>query len=333
MRDNHWDVTFVSSAREGPGTELLRSIGINTMRCQINHENEFDVILDKVNPNLVLFDRFITEEQFGWRVYKYRKYTPIVIDTQDLHFLRLSRQQAVQSLGFKESVWSIKDTKIDNNSEYFLREMSSILRSNLSLVVSSFERQFLIEEYKISPSMTKLSTLYYKPIEEYVPYRRGEITTSYEKKNNFVMIGNFRHPPNYDGVLWMHNTIWPEIRKRIPTAQLHIYGVNPDSKMMSLTDSDSGFIIKGPIKHEQLYEKLSQYRVHLAPLRFGAGIKGKIADNWWVGNPSVSTFVGAEGMTLDNNGEDYALEWGGFIENEPLNFSDKAVLLLSLIHI
>jgi glycosyltransferase involved in cell wall biosynthesis len=171
--------------------------------------------------------------------------------------------------------------------EDLLRELSSIYRSDLTLVISSFELQLLTQQLGVPAELLLLQRLSYVA-------RREEDLPPHSQRQHFVSIGNFRHPPNADAVQWLAREIWPEIRKRMPEAQIHLFGAYPSREMMALTDENAGFFVKGQAPDQ--YETLMRYRVLLAPLRFGAGIKGKISDAWSVGTPVVTTPLGVEGM-------------------------------------
>jgi O-antigen biosynthesis protein len=139
------------------------------------------------------------------------------------------------------------------------------------------------------------------------------------------MIGNFRHGPNSDGVRWLCDKIWPKIRQALPEAEMHVYGAYPPREMMNLTNTQSGFHVKGPVKDH--LAMLKKYKLNLAPLRYGAGIKGKITDGWFSGTPVVTTPIGSEGMA---DGDEISLSqgWGGAIStSDPLDFAHKAVEL------
>ena len=133
-----------------------------------------------------------------------------------------------------------------------------------------------------------------------------------------MMIGNFRHAPNEDGVRWLIHEIWPLIRRRLPNVSLDIYGAYPSKEMMALTSKKEGIFVRGPISDH--LEVLRSHRVNLAPLRFGAGIKGKISDGWWAGTPVVATSIGAEGMS-----DSYS--FGGLIADSAEDFAEAAVRL------
>lgn len=302
-----WKVIFSSSSPENQYTEQLRRRGIETVFLHPN-DPTFDEWIRDAKPDFVIFDRFITEEQFSWRVTENSPDTIQILDTVDLQFLRRGRQQALED---GRTLQEIFECDFDLTSETALRELASIYRSDSTLILSDFEINLLIKRFQIPDDLLFLSRFHY-PVTEASP--------SFSERKNFVMIGNFRHPPNVDGIRWMQSQIWPLIRGKLKTAQLHIYGAYPQKEMMNLTNKETGFYVRGPI--EDHFNALRGYRVNLAPLRFGAGIKGKITDGWWVGTPVVTTPIGAEGMHQ-------SLSWGGAIAQGPEDFAEKAIALYS----
>ena len=90
-----YGITFASSASSSEKSFHLNSIGVATQQIAIN-DSSFDDFVRQLNPTLVLFDRFITEEQFAWRVTQCCPKTLKILDTEDLHFLRKARQQALK---------------------------------------------------------------------------------------------------------------------------------------------------------------------------------------------------------------------------------------------
>jgi hypothetical protein len=140
----------------------------------------------------------------------------------------------------------------------------------------------------------------------------------FEHRHGFVSIGNFRHAPNWDAVLYLKQAVWPRLRAKMPDAQIQIYGSYPPPKASALHQPEQGFHVRGWAEDAQ--QVMSQARVCLAPLRFGAGIKGKLADAMACGTPSVTTSIGAESMHGD-------LAWGGVIADQLDEFVDAAVLL------
>lgn len=295
-------VTFASSANESAHQEDLSNYPISYRLIQLN-DSSFNEFIKELNPQVVIFDRFMTEEQFSWRVMEECPQALRVLNTEDLHFLRDARHKALK----KEETLDLTELR----TELQLRELAAIYRSDVSLMVSDFEVKLLNESYGISKEK-----LVHLPI---YAQERALSLLPFEERTSFIFIGNFRHEPNWDATRYLKTTIWPLIRKKLPKAQLIIYGAYCGEKVHQLMNEREGFIVKG--RAENALEVVSKARVSLAPLRFGAGIKGKLLESMMVGTPSVTTQIGAEGMT---NGL-----WNGFIQDNPVEFAEKAVQLYS----
>jgi glycosyltransferase involved in cell wall biosynthesis len=269
-----WRISYFTPAKEDEFTLELRAEGIDARSTPSNHSS-FDELLARLQPEVVLFDRFVIEEKFGWRVARVCPAAVRVLDTVDLHFLRRARQRSL-----REGQGEISALDLETTDQ--LRELSSIYRSDLTLVLSDFELD-LLAGLGLPSELLKLLR---------IAYPEPRVPTGVRR--DFVFFGGFRHAPNVDAVHWLKREIWPLIRERLPAAELHIYGAYPPREIGALDDGANGFRISGWA--EDQYETLSRYRVNLAPLRFGAGIKGKISDGWLVGTPAVATSIGAEGM-------------------------------------
>mmetsp|Transcript_17967 Transcript_17967/g.30060 ORF Transcript_17967/g.30060 Transcript_17967/m.30060 type:complete len:463 (-) Transcript_17967:36-1424(-) len=284
FQKQNWKVLYSSQSKENQFSEQLRNEGVTTVRHAANC-SRFDDFIKNEQPDFVIYDRYVTEEQFGWRVKEYSPSSVQILDTQDLHFLRKQRQKAHED--GVESLESISKGEIELIGETTLRELASIYRCDCSILISDFEFQLLTNKFKVPSSMLHIGRLSYDPAEEF---------RSYEKRTrDFCMIGNFRHAPNYDATFWLKEKIWPLIRARLPTAEVDIYGAYPPKEVMKLSSAKEGFHVRGPVKDH--INMLKKYRINLAPLRYGAGIKGKVSDGWYCGTPAVSTPIGAEGMT------------------------------------
>lgn len=158
------------------------------------------------------------------------------------------------------------------------------------LLVSHHEKDLLTRHLGIAHNKLEVAPFFYQNI----PHTTWK---SYKAKIGFSMIGHFKHPPNRDAIHWMKRDIWPKIKKLMPGASIDIFGAHPDKSDMLLSDPSAGFRVVGPLKAEELTTRLQRARVNLAPLRYGAGIKGKITENWFSGTPTVTTSIGAESMT------------------------------------
>jgi len=297
-----WEVTFSTPAQTSEHAIDLASEGIASHPIVLNCDS-FDQYISKLQPDIVLFDRFMMEEQFGWRVEKNCPTALKILDTEDLQCLRQARHQAHKA--------NRESTKNDLFSDLAKREIAAILRCDLSLIISIYEMQLLTETFKVDKAL--LHHLPFMVNLEKVPKE----TKSFEERQHFMTIGNFRHAPNWDVVLYLKE-IWSEIRKKLPKAELHIYGSYPPPKAMQLHNPKTGFHIKGWAK--DAHEVMESARVCLAPIRFGAGIKGKLLDAMTCQTPSVTSSIGSEGMHEQE-------PWGGAIEDEVELFVDASVLL------
>ncbi len=142
-----------------------------------------------------------------------------------------------------------------------------------------------------------------------------ETTSSFGDRKNFVAFGNLLHAPNVDAVLQLKE-LWPAIKEQLPQVELHVYGAYAPQQILQLHNEREGFLVKGWI--EDLKPTLEKYRLQLAYLRFGAGLKGKLVDALRFGLPSITTEIGGEGL----NGE---LNFGGKITSSKEDFVTAAV--------
>lgn len=305
LKAEGWQVTFASAASRSSYASDLNEMDVPSVPIKLN-DSSFDNFVAAMNPDVLLFDRFMTEEQFGWRVARQCPNALRVLDTEDLHCLREARYQA----------W--KKSRVCQEADLFndltKREIASILRCDLSLIISSYEMDLLSRVFKVDGSLLL-----------HLPFLLEEISINdinkwkaMDKREHFISIGNFLHEPNWNAVLFLKEEIWPIIRKQLPKAELHIYGAYPSKKVEQLHNPDEGFLVKG--RAENAKEVVEKNRVLLAPLRFGAGLKGKLIEAMECGTPSVTSEIGAESMHGD-------LPWPGFIENDPRPFAEKAVEL------
>ena len=111
------------------------------------------------------------------------------------------------------------------------------------------------------------------------------------------MIGSLMHPPNLDAARWCRQQIWPLIRRELPEAVLHCYGSYGERYAAELNAPKDGFHFKG--RADDALPTMERYRLNLAPLRYGAGLKGKVFDGFLTGTPSVMTPIASEGIFID----------------------------------
>ena len=296
---NGYQITFACAALKTDFSFDFTGRNVLEYKIKLN-ESSFNIFVKDLNPEMVLFDRFMIEEQYGWRVQQECPDAIRILDTEDLHFLRNAREQSIK-----------KQTETNLFSDLAKREIASILRCDLSLMISEADMKILMEQFKIDSSI-----LYY------LPFLENEITPEiaaywipFEQRADFAFIGNFLHEPNWHTVQTLKTRIWPALRKQCPDASLNIYGAYVSQKVIQLENKKEKFFIKG--RTDSARATLAKHKILLAPIQFGAGVKGKFIDSMQVGTPSVTTTIGAEAMKGN-------LPWNGFVEDDYETFTDKA---------
>ncbi|RZJ40305.1 MAG: glycosyltransferase, partial [Chryseobacterium sp.] len=224
-----YQITFASAASKSDFSYGFSDTGVTEQEIKLNDES-FNAFLKTLNPSIVMFDRFMVEEQYGWRVQQECPDAIRILDTEDLHFLRSARQQSDK-----------KQTEIDLFSDTAKRELASIFRCDLSLMISEVEMKILGETFRIDSAL-----LYY------LPFLENEITTdivknwiTYEDRADFVFIGNFLHEPNWNTVQVLKTKIWPALRKKLAGVNLNIYGSYATQKVLQLNNKNEKFFIRG----------------------------------------------------------------------------------------
>jgi len=129
-----------------------------------------------------------------------------------------------------------------------------------------------------------------------------------------IFLGGFQHPPNIDSAKYLVHDIWPKIKQGLPESKLYIVGSNPPDVIKNLATDD--IIVTGFVKDLSTF--YNECKVMLAPLRYGAGIKGKITQSLARGLPVVTTPIGAEGINLVDSKH-------CVIANNPDEFAKKAI--------
>ena len=304
--ERDYKITFASASQKNEKAIDLISLGIDAVAIALNNAS-FDIFIKELQPTIVLFDRFMMEEQFGWRVAENCPKALRILDTEDLHCLRKTRALCAK----QQRNFSINELLKQDITK---REIAAILRCDFSLIISTFEMELLKNTFKIADTILM-----------YLPFLFDEINEihqknwpSFEERAHFVFIGNFFHKPNVDAVLTLKNEIWTQIREQLPKAEIRIYGAYVNQQIQELYNKKEGFIVKGFA--EDANEVVENAKVVLAPLNFGAGIKGKLTEAMLCGTPSVTTTIGVEGMAGD-------FPWNGFVADDFSNFALKAVEL------
>jgi len=157
-------------------------------------------------------------------------------------------------------------------------------------------------------------------LDELLPYgpfasKVPDQSVSYDDRSHFIMIGSLMHAPNLDAARWCKMHIWPKIRTQLSGVELHCYGSYGERYAGELHAPKEGFHFFG--RAEDALATMQKYRVNLAPLRYGAGLKGKIFDGFLTGTPTVMAPIASEGIYLDSY-------WG---LDDTVTFADEAIRL------
>ena len=274
--------------------------------------------------SVVVYDRFHVEEMFSHHVHRCCPDALQVVDMQDMHSLRRGRQAIVERCDdYTDPMKAMREAldynpltscaDDDANASLVLRELASLHRSDLVLVCSPVELELLKPHF---PAHKLCLASFWVPEEEEeaeetttsltasrTPSSSGSSTVRpFEERQDFCFVGGYRHDPNKDAVGILASHVWPLIRKRLGSAseaRLHIYGAYPNHQIQELHNPhEQGLLVHGFVP--DLEATLRKHRVMLAPLRYGAGLKGKIVDAWQHGLPVVTTPMGMEGMDPDH---------------------------------
>ncbi|MFD2098628.1 glycosyltransferase [Flagellimonas iocasae] len=290
-----YHITFGSTAVKTEYSLDLDALGIECVSIALN-DSSFDDFIETLKPDVVVFDRFMVEEQFGWRVAEFAPDALRILNTEDLHALRKAREEAhKKNLPFSLELWK--------SHPMTLREVASIYRSDITLLVSSYEMEILEKELSVPNNLLLHLPLLFDSLDDSITAKWPK----FEERKDFVCIGNGKHAPNVDSIQLLKKEIWPKIRKQLPEANLLVYGAYLPQQIEEMHHPNEGFQIMGWA--ENIESVLKNERVMLAPLRFGAGIKGKLLDAMRSGTPSITTSIGAEGMHDD-------LPWNGCVCND-----------------
>jgi GT2 family glycosyltransferase len=218
-----------------------------------------------------------------------------IFDTVDLHYLREQR------LAELEQNSTLKRTaKLTRRSE-----LSVIRDADVTLVVSSVEKSVLADDAP-GAHVHVLSNVHQVPGRE----------KDFSERKDIYFVGGYQHPPNIDAAIWFVKDIWPLIRSQLPDVQFHLIGSKAPEKISSL--EGNGVIFHGFV--ESMDPFLSDCRLAVAPLRYGAGVKGKVNMSMAHGQPVVATSVAGEGMFAEH-------ERDILLADDAKSFADEVIRL------
>jgi GT2 family glycosyltransferase len=279
---------------QAPYKQQLQGIGVEVIHhpyCRSiaaflkQHGHEFD---------LVIISRAEIAARHMSTVRRHAPQAKVIFDTVDLHFLREKREAELkQDPSLRPAVARTKQ-----------QELRLVRRADLTLVVSPVEAEILEKECPWH-DVHVFPTIY--PVGQADDHR-------FDGRRNIVFIGSFEHPPNADGVLYFASEILPKVLQRIPDAVFQVIGSGPPPEIQRLASRH--LEVLGHVPEVTSY--FDRARLSVAPLRFGAGVKGKVNQSLALGVPTVVTSVAAEGMYLVH-------EENAMIADDPESFAEAIV--------
>jgi GT2 family glycosyltransferase len=206
-----------------------------------------------------------------------RRYCPaakVIFDTVDLCSVRLKRRAAVEDDGDSEDADVLESREVDLSRS-----------ADLTLAVSAEERE-IIEKASPGAEVSVISNIH----EVFDP------ETPFEQRKDILFIGGFEHTPNVAAATWLVADILPLIKERIPDVRLFVIGSSPPKEVVALGSDDVE--ITGYVRDVRSF--FEACKLSVAPLTYGAGVKGKVNQSMALGLPCVATSVAVEGMSLEH---------------------------------
>ncbi len=293
-----WGVTFIPQANRNhatPYTEQLQRLGIECW-----YQPYLQSVADYLKTyghqfDVIVLSRVVVASDVIEDVTRYAPEAKIIFNTVDLHFLRESREREII---YRHHLGSGEDnSKTDSLKE---KELNIIKRADLTILISPNE-ETIVREQVPSARTTVI------PIARDIPGRgRG-----FQGRHDICFLGGFSHTPNIDAVEYFISEIWDLVKENLPECRFVVAGSNIPDSIQRLSSQD--IIIEGFVP--ELHTLFERVKLSIAPLRYGAGMKGKVVSSLSFGVPVIATSIAIEGMGL-TDGLDVS------VANEPADFAN-----------
>lgn len=272
--------------------EAMRAAGFKNNSFKLIH---YDHLFKYRSYDFALIEFWEVANYYIPIIRKLSPQTEIIVDSVDIHFIR-----------------EIREAELKQNSELMKKAQHN--KEKEIAVYREADRIWVVTE---PDKKAILNLIGNKPI-DIIPniHKSIEYIKTYEETSDLLFIGNFNHPPNRDAIQFFCAEIFPIILRKLPDVKLYIVGNNPPEEIKAL--SSNQIKVTGYVSDLSPYFKKS--RISVNPLRYGAGMKGKIGEALSWGLPVVTTSIGAEGMDLVDGEE-------ALIADSPEEFSQKVIQL------
>jgi glycosyltransferase involved in cell wall biosynthesis/SAM-dependent methyltransferase len=294
-----YDVTFIPSDLQylGEYTEALRNLGIRCLNTNNIQSIKNHLQIEGSTYQFVLICRAPIADLYLSDIRQFAPQAKIILDTVDLHYLR-----------------EIRAAELDGDPKKMVEanavknwELDIFRKCDLTILLSTAEYEILRDENP-DINIRMIPLIFVDPVFN-IP--------SFEERSDFLFIGGFRHLPNIDAAIYFCQEILPLVHEKLPKVKFHIIGSDPPLEILAL-EKIPGVVVHGFVK--EITPIFQKSKLSVAPLRFGAGIKGKITTSMAYGVPVIATSLAAEGMQIED-GEHI------IIADTPQQFADRITSL------
>ncbi len=293
-----YEVSFIPAdnmARIDPYTADLERRGVECFHRPL-YTSVGDVLLKHPTPfDLVYLHRHVNASKYGGAIRDHSPAARVLYSVADLHFLRLRRQAELENNpALRKDADRLRDT-----------ELASLSDTDCAIVHSSAEAELLRQ---MSPAINV----------HVIPWtvELRDVRKLAARRPGLAFIGGYRHPPNVDAAKWAAQKIMPLLREQIPGVELLLVGSHMPQEVAALAAKDVVAVGHVP----SLDEIFGRIRLTIAPLRYGAGLKGKVLDSMAAGIPCVMTTIAAEGLNLP-------AELQSLVADEPRDIAERIAML------
>ena len=293
-------------AKSEPYTSILEQMGVEVLYGNEMRTNIFEWIENnQANIDIAYLNRpHIATKYIDF--IKEKTDIKVIYYGHDLHFLRERREYELTG-----------DVERKNASAYWKSmELDLMRKASISYYPSNVEVDYIHTFDK------KINA---KAITAYVFEKFGNIDYNPDIREGVLFVGGFSHPPNADALKYFLDNMWDEIYAQIK-APFYIVGSNATDEIKALHNEAKGIIFKGFVSEEELKELYEKVRLVVVPLRYGAGVKGKVIEALYYNDPVITTGVGAEGIDNSYNQMLVADDPGDFVEKCVNLYNDKEAL-------
>ncbi|MDB2376704.1 glycosyltransferase [Luminiphilus sp.] len=277
MLDMGWRVQLIGANffPHQPYTEKLQQMGVEVLVGEHMARNLDRWLADNLTDiDQIFLHRPHIAEQFLPHLKKVKACPPITFIGHDLHFLRTQREFEI------------------TGEEKLQKEADAWRRRELA-VIEAVDHTFYFSDVEVDEINLLLPQADVRTLPLYV-LEPVELIRTATKTPELLFVAGFNHPPNIDAAVWFVETVLPTLRDSIPDLKLHIAGSNPSQPVLDLASDD--VIVHGYVSDDALTALYSRAACAVVPLRFGAGVKGKVLEAIRYGVPLVTTSTGAEGI-------------------------------------